>query len=245
MEFLELGLAGLLAGVIDSIAGGGGLITLPALTLALGAGPHAIGTNKIAGSIAALVALVVYARGKYFDVRRSLSFAVWVAVGSFVGSRVSPILPVSIFQYLLFITCPLILYVVLKKDLWVKEAHAESRSHFYAVIASGLACGFYDGVWGPGGGTFMFLSLLFFVRLPLFTALAASKLANTLSASTALVSYSEAGFVHYREGVAVGVGIAIGAYLGATHASKRNADIVRPALAVVVTLLLVKLAASF
>src|SRR4051812_17697004 len=108
--------AGLLAGFIDSIAGGGGLITLPALTLAVGAGPHAIGSNKIVGTTGALIALLVYLRAGHFDWRKSLVFAAWVGAGAYLGSRTAPFVPVTVFPWLLVATCPLILWIVWRKD---------------------------------------------------------------------------------------------------------------------------------
>ena len=237
--------AGLVAGFIDAIAGGGGLITIPVFSFILGVGPHAIGTNKIAGTVAALVALVVYARGKHFDWRRSLGFTLWVALGSWTGSRVAVHIPVDYFKYFLALTCPLVLYVVWRKDFWAKEAQPGERPHYGALVASGLACGFYDGVWGTGGGTFMFLSLLFFVKLPIFTALAAAKFANTCSAGTALLGYSLGGFVHWREGLTLSAGIGAGAFLGARHATQKNAQVIRPVLALVAVILLSKLLFQF
>ena len=244
-------LSGLLAGFIDSIAGGGGLITLPTFSLILGAGPHAIGTNKIAGTVAALVALLVYIRGGHMDWRKSLAFAAWVSLGSFIGSRLSPLLPVAAFKYFLFITCPIILWVVFRKDFWVARelaVHEHSTRWTNALsaplILAGLGCGFYDGIWGPGGGTFMFLSLLFIARLPLFPALAAAKLANTVSAGTSLASYAWQGFVHWREGLILSSAIAVGAFIGAKQASKGGSKTVRVVLVFVVAILMFRLASQ-
>ena len=249
---LGLVLAGLLAGFIDSIAGGGGLITLPVFSLLLGKGPLAIGTNKIAGTAAALVALFIYARKGHFNWRSSLIFAVFVAGGAALGSRISPLLPLWIFPWLLAVTCPFILWVVWKRNLWVEKVVVESvdapklnrLSRLPAIAISGLVCGFYDGVWGPGGGTFMFLSLLFFAGLPILTALSASKFANTSSALVSLVSYNQQGFVRWWPGVVLAIGIAIGAWFGATHASRNAARLIRPVLAIVVLLLLIKVVAT-
>lgn len=241
---------GALSGFIDSIAGGGGLITLPAFTLALGPGPDAIGTNKIGATVGAAVALWVYYRKGHMDIRKSIVFALWIGAGSLLGSLVSPLLPKWIFTYILLVTCPVILWVVWRKDLWVQkelhEHHHRSRLNVrflgdLRIILPGLVCGFYDGVWGPGGGTFMFLSLLFFARLPLFTALAASKLANTCSALVALSSYAARGYVHWQEGVFVALGIAGGAFIGANFATKNSAKVIRPVLVVVVGLLVLRL----
>jgi uncharacterized membrane protein YfcA len=242
-------MTGILSGFVDSIAGGGGLINLPILSLLLEPGPVAIGTNKIAGAVAAFVALLVFIRRGHMDTKKSIAFTGWIAIGSLCGSQVAPLLPTHVFKWLLAATCPIILWVVWKKDLWVKKellAHSlHSPSKWSplgtrSIILSGFGCGFYDGVWGPGGGTFMFLSLLFFAELPLLTALAAAKLANTCSASVALISYAAGGFVHWTEGALLALGITVGAFFGASHATQRASKIVRPVLAFVVVLLLIK-----
>jgi uncharacterized membrane protein YfcA len=250
---LFLVIAGSLAGFIDAIAGGGGLITLPTLSLILGAGLPAIGTNKIGGATAAAMALFIYIRRGHMDLGRSFVFAIWVALGSLAGSRIAPLVPKAWFSGFLIISCPLILWVVYRKDLWVaREAktHVSQRAVWKAltepsVVFSGILCGFYDGIWGPGGGTFMFLALVFVARLPLLTALTAAKLANTGSALTALVSYSVGGWVHWREGITIASAMAVGAWFGAHQASRRAAEVVRPVLVIVVSLLVVSLLLTY
>ena len=237
-------IAGLAAGFVDSIAGGGGLISLPSLALAIGPGPASIGTNKIAGTAAALVALAVYARKGHFDFKRSLVFAIFVGLGSFAGSRISPLIPTAYFRWFLLLTCPLILWVVLKKDLWIeKEIDPAAPVLAFKSVQpilwlTGLACGLYDGIWGPGGGTFMFLSLFFVAKFPLLGALAAAKFANTCSAGVSLLSYAHQGFVQWHYGIAIGIGISIGAFFGSQCATKKAAQLVRPVLVILVLLLM-------
>lgn len=250
-----LAAAGLAAGFVDSIAGGGGLITLPTLTLAVGAGPAAIGSNKIVGTVGAAMALLVYLRAGHVDWKRTLAFSAWVGLGSWCGSRVSPLVPLDAFRWILLATCPLILWIVWRKDLWIaREVSVEMAEHGSGqapkpaspaspkLLAAGFCVGFYDGAWGPGGGTFMFLALHFIAGLPLLGALAAAKFANTCSAGVALVSYARAGYVHWLQGFSVAGGMAIGAYVGASHATRHASRIVRPILAVAAGLLALRLA---
>ena len=112
-------IGGLTGGFVDSIAGGGGLISLPLITLLLGPGPTAIGTNKIAGLASTLVALLVYMKGGHVQWRRSFAFTVLVGVGSLAGTMVSPLIPLAFFRWLLLGTCPVILWIVWRRDLWV------------------------------------------------------------------------------------------------------------------------------
>lgn len=101
--------AAVLAGFIDSIAGGGGLILLPALSLIVGAGPSAIGTNKPAAAAMAAIALFVYSRRGHLDWRLSGTFALMLAIGALAGSRLALLIPLAAFPWLLALTCPILL----------------------------------------------------------------------------------------------------------------------------------------
>ncbi len=232
--------AGFVAGFIDAIAGGGGLITLPVLSLYLLPGPDCIGTNKIVGTVGALIALIIYSRKGHLQLGKGLTFVFLVGAGSFLGSSSAPYLPVQYFKILLIILCPLLLLVVWNKDKFIHE-DLDHKISPWIFITTGILVGFYDGFFGPAGGTFMLLGLLYAVKLPLFVALAISKLANTLSASVALATYSSRGFVHWRVGLIMTVGVAVGSFLGAHFASTRAHKIVRPVLTLIVLLLMVKL----
>jgi len=236
---LLLVFSGIIAGAIDSIAGGGGLITLPVLSTFLEAGPHAIGTNKIVGTTGALIAFLVYLRKQPLNLERGLSFVLSVGVGALFGSLSSPHLPKNYFRFLLIAACPLVLWVVWNKQLFVSEARAQGEKSLRKIILVGTAVGFYDGFFGPGGGTFMLIGLISGAKLALFEALMLSKLANTLSAGVSLVSYGFQGYVHVWNGVVMACGMTAGAFLGARLASKKAETVVRPVLLLVVGLLLV------
>jgi hypothetical protein len=232
---------GLAAGIIDAIAGGGGLITLPVWSLYLGPGAHAIGTNKIVGTLASLTALIVYLKHGKISWKKGGVFLASIAIGSFIGSETSPLVSPHFFIYLMLFICPVILWLVWKKDRLFGLRQVHKKTHFGNYILSGLMCGFYDGFFGPGGGTFMLISLLFLTDLSLIQSLALSKLANTISASTALITYSLNGYVHFIEGLYMGLGITIGAFIGATLASKKAQNIVRPVLIFITTVLFIRL----
>jgi uncharacterized membrane protein YfcA len=238
---------GAFAGFIDSIAGGGGLITLPLLSVVLGPGVHPIATNKIVGMTGALTALIVYSRARGLDWRLGIGFCATIILGSFIGSLLSPHAPKEFIRWFLIAACPILLTVIWKKDRWLAPAMNPDleRPSFSAwhgpTLLSGLACGLYDGAFGPGGGTFMFLSLAIFVRLPIFSALAISKLANTLSAGISLASYATAGYVHWRIGAVMAIGMLFGSLVGSNLNLKHADRILRPILAIAVLLLLSRL----
>lgn len=236
---------GLIAGFIDSIAGGGGLIALPAMSLVVGPGIDAIGTNKIASLGAAGIAFLVYLWRGHVDWKSSILFTASAGIGALAGSIMAQWVPEEAFPWMLVATCPLILYMIWRKDIWVGRALHPGEASAFAVGLAGLGAGLYDGVWGPGGGTVMLLALLFFARLPLLTALAASKLANSAAAAVALVTYGVAGHVHPREGMLLAAGMMAGGFVGASLASTRAAQVVRPALLVIVLLLAARVIAVY
>jgi uncharacterized membrane protein YfcA len=248
-------LTGLVAGFVDSIAGGGGLITVPALTLTLGAGSVAIGTNKIAGSCAALVALCLYLHGGHAKARGNVLFTILVGLSAAAGAFVSPYIPVTVYQRMLIVVVPLFLWVVLKKEIWQKQlVSPSSESRPRLLLASAFVCGFYDGIAGPGAGTLMFLALLLLAKLPLMTAIATAKFANLTSALVALASYSYLGQVRWLDGLPLAFAISLGAYAGssmtsrrarADHSSEKASKIARLALFFVSSLLLIRLIFSF
>lgn len=234
----------LIAGFIDSIVGGGGLITLPVFTLLVGPGAPAVATNKIVATVAALTALIVYARNGHLKIKIASTFFISIGIGTFIGSKLALVLPILLFKYLVITVCPIFLYIILNKKHFVKSENVtipEKSKTFYRLILSGLACGIYDGVLGPGGGTMMLLSLVIWAELPLMVAIASSKFANVISATTALTTFSFSGVVNWNVGLKLAAFAFIGALLGSMLANKKAEKIARPLLFIVVLGLLIKL----
>lgn len=241
MNHFLLSFMGFLTGLVDSIVGGGGLISLPTLSIAIVPGAPAIGTNKIVGSIGALIALIVYARKGHLRWKEGLSFCLVCAGGSFFGSSLAPHVSKDFFRYLLLIMCPVILYIVWNRDRFFKEREDFIKPHYSLFFLSAFASGFYDGFFGPGGGTFMFLGLFLGTGYPLLSSIAISKMANTFSATTALITFSHNGYVHWKEGLIMSTGMIVGSFIGATYATKNITKIIRPMLTLIVVLLILKL----
>jgi uncharacterized protein len=235
--------AGLLAGFIDSMAGGGGLITIPSLSLFLAMGPECIGTNKIAATGAALIALLVYSLKGHMQWKQGGVFTLFIGLGALLGSSLTRWVSPAFFQGLLLFTCPVLLWVLWNKDLWVQKEtqldSKENRRRFFLPVL-GLLCGLYDGLWGPGGGTLMFLSLFFVGKLPLFTALAISKLSNTFSALLALLNFIHQGAVRWKLGLSLAAGVSFGALGGSLTVSRFKSQLIRPVLVLVVAMLWLK-----
>ena len=240
IEEMLLPIAGLITGLIDSVVGGGGIISLPTLSFVVGAGPDAIGTNKIVGTVGAIVALFVYTKNGNLLFKEGLQYVFWCALGSFFGSSTAPLVDKIYFHYLMILVCPLILLLVMKKDDLFSDKPRQRAKWYYFILAASFA-GFYDGFFGPGGGTMMFLGLYLVAGFPLLNAIAISKLANTFSAGTVLLTYYHNSYVHFKEGLLVAAGMTIGSFIGASYASKNATKILRPMLILVVTILMAKL----
>ncbi len=256
---LLLVIVGFVAGIIDSVAGGGGLITVPTLSIAIGPGALAIGTNKVAAVCSSLFALLVYLRGGHVEIKGHRRFALLTGVGALLGAMLSPHIPPPAYRWILLTVCPVILWVVYRKDLWAKakvqqivedpngaepssDGTMPKASHARCLLwAAGFACGFYDGIAGPGGGTLMFLSLFLVAKVPLLTAMATAKIANLSSASVSLASFAVTGHVLWTKGLWVALGISTGALIGANFATRNAAPVARAMLLVLASLLLIRL----
>jgi uncharacterized protein len=247
-----------IAGFIDSIAGGGGLITVPVLTFLVGPGAVAIGTNKILGLVSALTALIVYMRKGHLQLRGSMGFLVALGLGTFVGAKITMHLPIEAFKWFLLSVCPLILIIILRRDSFVSRSGSGVKATdplstsgetlvakpLWVLALLGVGCGIYDGAFGPGGGTFMFLSLAGWGGFPLLAAIATSKLANTLSAGVSLASFAYDGAVIWTVGLKLAAFSIAGALIGSHFASARAKTVVRPVLVIVVCMLLAKIASE-
>lgn len=248
LEHLIVVVLGFLAGFVDSIAGGGGLITFPSLGIVVGIGPETVATNKIVGTVAALIAFLIYARSHPIPWGPVLRFSAIEMAGAVVGTRLAPLLPREFYLTALCVVAPLILWALYRRDLWLAvDPNLKKSAPTLSVrfIGSALLVGLYEGCFGPGGGTLMLLALFVVIRLPLMTAIAGSKLVNTLSAGTSLVAFIPTGLIHWELGLWMSLGVGFGAALGASIASKRAAQIVRPVLAVVASLLLLRVIWDF
>lgn len=238
-DVLFLAVAGLVTGLIDSIAGGGGLISVPAFMLVLGPGVEAVATNKIAAVFSTLAALYIYHRNGFVDFRTNKYFLALVFCGACCGAGLSRYMPKEFYHYMLVVLIPLILYVLFQRQLW-REKKREAQP-LWLLCVLGFLCGAYDGIAGPGGGTLMFLSLFVVGGLPLTLSIGTAKLANVFSAGSSLVTYMALGKVQWLVALPLTVTIVVGALIGARYASKDAAKYARLALAAVSLILLVRL----
>ena len=234
-------LVAVLAGFVDSIAGGGGLLTVPAL-LAAGLPPTtALATNKAQSTFGALTAATTYTRGGAVDPRALvppiLTVLVGGAVGTFVLTRIDAARLEDLLPWLLLAIAG---YVAFRPNLGEVETAARIAPRTYTLTAAPVI-GAYDGFLGPGTGSFFALSLVGLRGHDLTRATATAKVLNLTSNLTALVVFAIAGAPAWLVGAVMAVGQAIGARLGAGAVLVRGARIVRPALVIVSVALSIRL----
>ena len=236
---LLLALAGLAAGFVDAVVGGGGLVQLPALLLGLpGASPvQVLATNKLSSICGTTVSAATYYRRIRPDPRTFLPLMALAFVGSAAGALVATRIPKQAFDPIVLAALVLVgAYVLLKPRLGEATALRFSGSrHLAAAMATGLAVGFYDGALGPGTGSFFVFTLVGLLGYSFLEASAKARLANWTTNLAALVVFVPAGAVLWEVGLVLGVCNLVGGYLGARVAISQGAGFVRVFFMVVVT----------
>ena len=230
-----------LAGFVDSIAGGGGLLTVPAL-LAAGLPPTtALATNKVQSSAGALTAAATYTRGGAVDPRRLLPPILTVLLGAATGTLLLTRIDAARLEALLpWLLLAVAAYVAARPRLGEVATAARVRPRTYTLTVAPLI-GAYDGFLGPGTGSFFAVTLVGLRGHDLTRATATTKVFNLTSNLTALVVFALAGAPAWLLGAAMAVGQALGARLGARTVLRRGAGLVRPALVVVSVALSIRL----
>lgn len=236
-----LAVAGLAAGLMDSIAGGGGLITVPAL-LATGLPPaQALATNKLQASFGSGTALVRYAQAGLVPRDEVLPAVGFTAVGAAIGTLTVRFLPTAWLTWLIPVLLVAIFLYLLFKPEWGKDERPArwARTPFYAVF--GVALGFYDGFLGPGTGSFWTVALTGLLGHGLARATAQTKVANFTSNLVSLAVFALLGQVIWALGLVMGVCQAVGARIGTHLALTKGARFIRWVFLGVVAATLAKL----
>jgi uncharacterized protein len=231
--FLLLALVGFAAGFIDSIAGGGALLTLPALLLAGLSPAEALGTNKAQSLFGSGSATWAYARKGHIDFHAlKLPFAL-SAVGSACGALLATYVSAEFLKAFLPVLLILIaVYFALKPDIGDLPGRERMRPALFAATII-PAIGFYDGILGPGTGSFFMIAYVALAGLGVLKATAQTKLLNFASNIGAFAVFALSGVIYWKIGIAMGIGQFIGARLGAGLAMKNGARLIKPLLVTV------------
>ncbi len=233
-----------IAGFVDSIAGGGGLISVPAY-FAAGLSPfYALGTNKFSSCFGTLFATLRYWKNRIIDIRVALLSALCALPSAALGSTAVLLIKPYLLKFILLLLIPILTLITFRqKSLGLKnesKVFSPLKKYLLAALFS-TAIGFYDGFFGPGTGTFLILCYTFFLKYDLQTANGNTKVVNLASNIAALLTFIYRGKVLLLFGLpAVAAGIA-GNIVGSGFALKKGNHFIRLMVTIVLSILLLKI----
>jgi uncharacterized membrane protein YfcA len=243
--YVLLALAGLFAGFVDAVVGGGGLVQLPALVVAFpGAAPvQILATNKLAGTCGTSVSSLTYYRRVKPDPATFVPLMAVAFLGSAAGAVAASRLPKSAFDPIILVALVVVgAYVLLMPAIGsVTQLRYAGHRHTVTAALVGLAIGFYDGALGPGTGSFFVFALVGLLGYSFLEASAKARIANWATNVAALLVFAMQGAVMWRVGLVVGVCNLLGSYVGARTAVARGSGFVRVFFVVVVSAFIVKI----
>lgn len=242
-----LAFAAFLAGFVDAVVGGGGLVQLPALLMVPGFTPvMAVATNKV-GSIAGTIASsITYYRRLKPDLRVAGPMAAVAFAGSYAGAVVAKALPTGVFTPIILVALIVVLLLTILRPQIGAGPGGELglRTVLLRCLPYGGVIGFYDGVMGPGTGSFLVLGIAAWAHFTFLQASASAKIINTATNLGALAFFIPQGLVVWAVGLLIAVANMAGGHVGARTAVRLGNGFVRAVLIVVVSALIVKLAAD-
>jgi uncharacterized membrane protein YfcA len=230
-----------LASFVDGIAGGGGLISVPAYFLA-GLPAHlTLGTNKLSSCIGTTVSTARFIRSGYVNWKLGIPSVALALIGAHLGTRLQLTLDERYLKWVLLIVLPVVAFVVLRQRKFPEEpGQIAPEKQAAVVLAASLVIGAYDGFYGPGTGTFLLLVFCHLGKLDVRTASGNMKLVNLSSNVGALATSLMSGKVFIVLGLIGAVASITGHYIGSGLAIKDGSRIVKPVVLTVLALLAVK-----
>lgn len=234
----------LAAGFIDSIAGGGGLLCVPALLLAGFPPLVTLGTNKLQGLCGSGSASLAYARGGHVSVKQIIFPFVMSLLGSMLGSSLAGKVPTRWLE----IALPILLILVAIYFLFKPDTGKLQKQRLMPNLLFNLSfiplLGFYDGIFGPGTGSFFMLGFVLLAGMTTLQATAHTKFVNFASNIGALIIFALQGVVLWKLGLLMGLGQFLGAQAGSRLAMQKGSRLIRPLLVLVCLAITVKLLAN-
>lgn len=231
------------AGFVDAVAGGGGLISLPAYIFA-GVPIHiAYGTNKFANCTGTFVACVKFFKSGNIRIKSAVLSAAGALIGSWFGTQLVLVLDEKYLKYCLMIILPVVAVFLLFNRNFGSSDEVKKISNKKLYVLSfiiGMVIGAYDGFFGPGTGTFLVLSFTSILGFDLITASGNAKVVNLASNFAALIAYMINGKILFSIGIPAAICAILGNYIGAHMAIKSGVKVIKPIILVVVVMLLGK-----
>ena len=232
-----------IAGFVDAVAGGGGLISLPAYLIS-GIPVHmAIGTNKLSSGMGTALATFRYAKSGYIRWKLAAFCAVCALTGSSCGAELALLIDDGAFKIIMLVILPLVALYVLRGKALVNDGEKTPLSPVKTTVIAmvvALVIGAYDGFYGPGTGTFLILLLTGVAHLCLSEANGIAKVTNLATNVAALTVYLFNGKVIFPLGLAAGCFSIAGNYIGTRFFAKGGAKSVKPIILIVLAIFFVK-----
>ncbi|WP_299348638.1 TSUP family transporter [uncultured Maritalea sp.] len=225
--------AGFLAAFLDAIAGGGGLISLPAL-LSVGVPPlSALATNKLQSVVGTTVAAITYWRRGFIQLKTLIMPVILTFLGSMIGAATAKSMDTDILTLLVPVLLIFVSLYFMFSPKMTDEARTERLAFAIFAPIMGFAIGFYDGVFGPGTGSFFIAGFVTLFGLGLTRAVGNTKVLNAVSNFAALMFFILGGDVVWLAGGAMIVGQIAGGYLGARTGMRFGASLIKPLIVVI------------
>lgn len=233
-----------LAGFVDSIGGGGGLISLPAYLFA-GLPVHAaVATNKLSSACGTSVVTARFIKNGLVNFKVVLPGVAAAMLGSAIGARLSLLASEALIRWLLLPVLPIAAFFVLNRHLFPDRENAPAvadRRTIVVCVVAALIIGVYDGFYGPGTGTFLIIAFTVFAKMSVGAANAQAKVINLTTNLTSLAVFLASGQVVIALGLAAAACNMLGGYVGAGLAMEKGTKITRPTILIVLLLLLFKI----
>ncbi|NOX32610.1 MAG: TSUP family transporter [Deltaproteobacteria bacterium] len=240
-HFILLFFTGLAAGFVDSIAGGGGLVSLPVL-LSVGLPPQvALGTNKLQGSFGTLSAAYNFIKKGTITLNETRRGILFTLIGAVIGALAIQQIDAGFLNHLVpFLLLFVFIYTLFSKNPdQTRSKPMMSKNRFFLLF--GLGLGFYDGFFGPGTGSFWTGSLLIVLGMDMTKAAGMTRITNFTSNIVALSIFISSRNVLYSAGLCMATGQVIGARIGSSLAIKNGARFIRPIFLLVVLATIIRL----
>lgn len=231
-----------IAGFIDAVAGGGGLVSLPAYFITGIPVHNCVATNKMSSLMGTSVATAQYARSGYIPWKTAFFCIPCAIAGSVTGANIALLVPDRIFRIIMMVIIPLTgIYVLTRKNNFTSNKDFSERVTALVCAAISFVIGVYDGFYGPGTGTFLILLLTGLAGLELTKANGLTKAINLSTNISAFAVFLINDQIIIPLGLIAGLFNIAGNYLGATRFEKNGAKIVKPVLIIVLSVFFIRL----
>lgn len=238
---------GFIAAFIDSMAGGGGIISIPVL-LAAGIPPHiSLGTNKFGASFGSFASTLAYSKSKkiYFPLIKYL--VPFTLIGAVIGVKTVLSIDENALQLIIMVLIFVIaLYTLTKKDFGgANEFKGLTKKNIILGCFLAFSIGFYDGLFGPGSGSFLIFIFISIYKFDFATSAGNGRILNFASCIASLVTFAIGGSVNYLVGIPFAISMILGAYTGTKVAIKNGAKVIKPIFITIALALTIKMLISF